>query len=433
MNLLHFSNADIAGGAAQATYQLHALLREAGHHSVLAVRQKFSSDPDVVPVGVRSLRTGHWSELVERARARMSGGYRVTPLPFHYFNRNLAPIPDLDAALQAMPQPDVLFLHWITHLLTVADIRRLAERVACPIIWVLLDMEPMTGGCHYPGSCTRFQTGCKNCPQLQADESRNWAERTWLEKQQLTDLPITFLAPTKWLGDRLAESEIFRKHPVARIPLPMSGRLRPLNKVMAREILGMPLDKKIILIGSHDLNDPRKGMDHLLTAAKILATRRPPDSAPSFQNKDLLFWLMGSNGRSLADALPFPSHEAGYIQHNIELALTYQSADVFACPSLEDAGPMMVSQAMLCGTPVVAFNTGIAPELITSGDNGYLARLGDAVDFAHGLEQLLADDGSAGLRAAAAAARHHDPHQIERRYEALLAHLTQRPTEPTKT
>ena len=425
MNLLHLSNADITGGAAQASYQIHTLLRNAGHRSVMAVRRKDSSDPDVVPVGARSVIHCSMAEGFERLQSRLSGGYRTTPLPLHYFNRNLAPVPNFDDALKVMPNPDVLFLHWITNMMTVADIRRLAKRVTCPIVWVLLDMEPMTGGCHYSGTCTRFHDECRDCPQLQTGGRHDWAGRTWHEKKQLlTDLPITFLVPTQWIGRRLSKSKLFGGHPVTPIPLPMNSRLRPLKKSIAREILGAPLDKKIILVGSHNLKDPRKGMDRLITAAKQL---REQGTA----HEKILFWLMGDNGKPLAkELLPFPSNNAGYVSHQIELSLIYQAADVFACPSLEDAGPMMVSQAMLCGTPVVAFDTGIAPELITQGDNGYIAKLGDAEDFAQGLERMLTHDGSAGSRASEAASHHHDPCHIAALYNDLLTGLARRPFEP---
>lgn len=417
MKLLHLSRSDIAGGAAQATYQLHTLLRDKGHQSVMAVRRKESADPDVVPIGARSLMNCSWPERLERVRSRLSGGYHVNHLPGQYFNRNLAPAPDLDAVLKTMPNPDVLFLHWVTNLMTVADIRRLAERVACPIVWVMMDMEPMTGGCHYPADCTRFQTECHSCPQLQPGARHDWAQRTWREKhRELAGLPITFLAPTKWIADRLATSGLFREHPVARIPLPMNSHMRPLNQFTAREILGAPADKKIILVGSENLKDPRKGMDRLLEAAQILKKKNP--------QKEILFWLLGNNGRALAEALPFPSHIAGYIRNDIELALTYQSADVFACPSLEDAGPMMVSQAMLCGTPVVAFDTGIVPDIVIPGKNGFIARHGDAEDFANGLKAMLADDGFMGRQAAEAASRHHDPSRIADLYTDLLGNLT---------
>jgi len=427
MNLLHLSNADIAGGAAAATYQLHTLLRGSGHRSVMAVRQKHSSDPDVIPLGVRPMRTYRWAERYERIQARLSGGYGVASLPFCPFNRNLAPVPNWDSVLQAMPRPDVLFLHWTTNLLTVADIRRLAERVTCPIVWILLDMEPMTGGCHYPGTCTRFHDECRDCPQLQVNGRRDWARRTWQEKYRLlTGMPITFLAPSKWLRHRLANSGLFREHRIVEIPLPMNERMSPSNRAVARQILGVPAEKKVVLAGCQNLKSPRKGMDRLIAAARVLEAQGRSCAKQSGNNSEVLFLLMGTSGHAISAELPFPSKDTGYIRSDVELSLMYQAADVFACPSLEDAGPMMVSQAMLCGTPVVAFDTGIVPELIVTGENGYVARLGDAEDFAHGLDAMLTNDGSAGRRAAESAARHHDQRLIVDGYRGLLDELKRR-------
>lgn len=423
MNLLHLSITDITGGASQATYQLHRLLQEAGHRSVLAVRWKDSSDPDVVQVRPQPLRTCHWSERIERARSRLSGGYRVTPFPFHCFNRDLAPVPNMDAVLRVMPRPDIVILHWITNMLTVADIRRLADRVQCPMIWVLMDMEPLTGGCHYSGACTHFRVECKSCPQLNNGRDHDWAWRTWHKKHQLlSNLPITFITATKWIGDRLTDSKLFGKHRMVNIPLPMSKRMRPLKKGIAREILELPADKKIILAGSYNIQDPRKGIDHLIKAAHLLAEQEKGEGY-SFQKDEVLFVLLGKNNHELSAELPFPSRNMGYVQSEVELALAYQAADVFACSSLQDAGPMMISQAMLCGTPVVAFDTGIVPELIISRENGYIARLGDTEDFSRGLKAMLSDDGSAGRRAAEIASRFHDPHRILILYEELMNQL----------
>jgi glycosyltransferase involved in cell wall biosynthesis len=83
------------------------------------------------------------------------------------------------------------------------------------------------------------------------------------------------------------------------------------------------------------------------------------------------------------------------------MALVYQSADLFLCPSLADSGPMMIPEAMLCGIPVVAFDTGGAPDWIDHLHNGYLARIGDVADFADGIRTMLAAD----RQSCAAAAR----------------------------
>ena len=75
----------------------------------------------------------------------------------------------------------------------------------------------------------------------------------------------------------MAESKLFGGHRIVNIPLPMNARMRPLKKNIAREILGLPTDKKIILVGSDNLQDPRKGMDRLIKAASLLAVQGVAD------------------------------------------------------------------------------------------------------------------------------------------------------------
>lgn len=412
MNILHLSTADNTGGAAMATYQIHSLLREAGHCSKMAVQKKSSYDPDVISVNAKLWNRFNWAEWSERCRLRLARGHNIRPL--RMFNLNRAPLYDWDAILEAIPKPDVLFLHWITGLITIADIRRLAERINCPIVWLLMDMEPMTGGCHYPGNCLHFRSECHDCPQLTA-QSSDWARRTWCEKKrQLSDLDITFIAPTYWLVERLRASGLFQNSLLREIPLPISRKVGVVEKKVARQILGLPYDKKVILVGSHSLKDPRKGGAYLIEAARLLADR--------IGSTDIDFVIVGEHGSALAKEIPFQTHHMGY-QGDIVLALIYQAADIFACSSIEDAGPMMVSQSMMYGTPVVAFDTGIVPELLASGEGGYMAQLGNPEDFAQGLMAMLDGGAVAGRHAAEIASRHHDPRRIAEIYEGLLDQL----------
>jgi glycosyltransferase involved in cell wall biosynthesis len=84
----------------------------------------------------------------------------------------------------------------------------------------------------------------------------------------------------------------------------------------------------------------------------------------------------------------------GFLKNNEELASAYQASDIFLCPSIEDSGPMMINQSIMCGVPVVSFELGVSLDLVLTGETGYRAKLRDSNDMAEGIFYFLrlADD-----------------------------------------
>jgi spore coat protein SA len=61
-----------------------------------------------------------------------------------------------------------------------------------------------------------------------------------------------------------------------------------------------------------------------------------------------------------------------------DLPKIYSASDVVVVPSLfQDACPTVILEAMACGRPVIAYNTGGIPEIIEKGITGYLVEKGD--------------------------------------------------------
>lgn len=74
-------------------------------------------------------------------------------------------------------------------------------------------------------------------------------------------------------------------------------------------------------------------------------------------------------------------------------ALAYlPGAHVFVLPSLRDASPRVVREAMACGLPCVVSNIPGARDLLLDGETGLLFRPGDATDLAAKLQRLIADE-----------------------------------------
>ena len=85
------------------------------------------------------------------------------------------------------------------------------------------------------------------------------------------------------------------------------------------------------------------------------------------------------------------THYLGCLQDEISMALVYAAADVFVAPSLEDNLPNTVLESLSCGTPVVAFDIGGMPDMVSHKNNGYLAPGFDTTDLANGLLWVMDD------------------------------------------
>ena len=84
----------------------------------------------------------------------------------------------------------------------------------------------------------------------------------------------------------------------------------------------------------------------------------------------------------------FPTRMTGLLSA-AELALYYQAADLVVVSSIEDGGPMIIVESMLCGTPVVSFATGLGLELVITGETGYRAEKSNTKDLATGILHVL--------------------------------------------
>jgi glycosyltransferase involved in cell wall biosynthesis len=390
LRILHFSTGDSAGGAAQAALRLHAALVDAGHDSRMIVRQKGSGRADVLEVP-QSLKP--W-----RARARRLARRR-TPTPPPAFNLDVTPDIRRDLFYSA-GEVDVIVLHSITRLLTVREIRSIHEHYRAPLVWALADQAPLTGGCHYSYDCDGYTVRCGRCPQLGSDREGD-RSRTVLDRrlELLSPLSIVFVAASSGVEGWVRRSAAFGSHRVERIPAISDDRVfRPFDRRPARDLLDVPQDARVVLLGAGSLVHPRKGVvEYALPALGLLDDPR------------LFVLTVGARGDELD--LPCPGRALGPLSDPVAIALTYQAADVYLCPTIADAGPLMIPESLLCGTPVVAFDVGYAIDLVHDGETGAVVRSRHPADLAAALRTVMSRAGK--MRdACRAAAAHHAPARV---------------------
>ncbi len=280
---------------------------------------------------------------------------------------------------------DVLHLHWTNSgFLSITDLKELID-TGKPIIWTLHDMWPFTGGCHYARDCDHFIKQCGNCPFLRDPDENDISHDGWLRKAAMYAgaKNITFVTCSKWLARVAKQSALIKDLRIESIPNPIDINVfSPQDKLSARKKWNIDPAAKIILFGAANINDRRKGITYLVDALTILKNDYP-------QTEAVEVVIFGKNNHFDVNQLPFRVHELKLINSQQQLAEIYSMADVYITPSLEDNLPNTVMEALACGTPVVAFNTGGIPEMVNHGQNGYLAELMSATDLAKGLHEVL--------------------------------------------
>jgi glycosyltransferase involved in cell wall biosynthesis len=157
---------------------------------------------------------------------------------------------------------------------------------------------------------------------------------------------------------------------------------------------------------------PEKNLDALLGAFAAARAREP---------RTRLVLVGDGPARSELQARCPEAILAG-MQRGENLAAHYASADVFLFPSLTETYGNVTAEAMASGLAVIAFDYAAAAALIRHGNNGLLARFGDAEAFCALAAGLVADP--AAITALGAAARHtaesHDWTRVVRQLESVL-------------
>jgi glycosyltransferase involved in cell wall biosynthesis len=256
--------------------------------------------------------------------------------------------------------PALIHLHWIGGgFLSLHEL----TRFDAPVVWTLHDLWAFTGGCHYPGSCERFLTGCGRCPQLGSRTRADLSRFNFTAKKPRRRGVAAWVSPSAWLASLAARADAEAAARLHIIPNGLSGETfapRPMDE--ARRALDLTADSVVMLAGAGDLTESRKGWSLLREAAARLRGTRG------------LVWVMfGANHDRLAEDWPGEVRWLGTLRGEAEVARACAAADLVLLPSLQDNLPNLALEAQACGCPVVGFDTGGLREIIEPMSTGALA------------------------------------------------------------
>jgi glycosyltransferase involved in cell wall biosynthesis len=138
-----------------------------------------------------------------------------------------------------------------------------------------------------------------------------------------------------------------------------------------------------LVVGTVARLAPEKGLHYLLEAAAILIPEYPLTEFVVVGDGPELEALQRHASRlGIVERVRFPGSFA-------DMPGVYASFDIFVLPSLTEAMPMALMEAMATGTPVVATSVGAVPQMIQQRDNGILIEPADTASLVGGLRSLL--------------------------------------------
>ena len=366
----------LQGGGGGAVYRLLKGLRKLGVNCRALVQDDIVGGADPAVIKARTILRHRVIKSAVR-RLHIDPMRRYPEREHELFS--VQRYPDSLAAQIAEIRPDVIHLHWICNdWMNVATLGRLRQ----PVVWTCHDMWPMTGGCHYSGSCDGYTGRCGRCPVLHSNSDDDISRRVWKRKAQvLRGSNFTLVCPSTWMANCARSSSLFRSARIETIPNGISLQsFRPLNKRAAREVLGLPPDKQIVLFGAWE-NAPRKGLHLLIAALQDLWREGWRDKL------ELATFGFDKPADGLDSGVR--TNYLGRLNDPLSLAVVYSAADVYAVPSMDENLPTTAIEAIACGIPCVGFRTGGVPDIIEHRKNGYVAEPYDASDLARGIAWVL--------------------------------------------
>lgn len=284
--------------------------------------------------------------------------------------------------------PDFIITGMTNGFMNSTDLLNLHKFTQAKVYNITVDMNHFTGGCHYAWDCEGYIKGCdEKCPAIIGENGKDLAKinfETKLKNAQEGNFQI--ISGSGWTLKQAKESKIYKGQKVFHNinSLIDTKRFNAKNRDVAKRIFGFDDSKFYIMAGSQSAHDPRKGFSYFMGALKILETELTIE-----QKNKIVILVVSCDVPEEFEGLSFEKQKIDFITDYRLLVVLYQAIDLFVNASIEDAGPMMVSEAMACGTPVVGFDMGVVNNLVINDFNGYKAILRDSDDLALGIRKMI--------------------------------------------
>lgn len=277
----------------------------------------------------------------------------------------------------------ILVLFW-NHMITAKILQDIFQKLKAPMLLCVADMLPITGGCYYFGKCERFLNSCGLCPAFNSKDPTDYTYHNFKYKKSVYNSINYYYGGNTWLCEYGKQSPIIENRRIKELYLPINEDIFKIkDQKEIRKKLNIDQSKKFILFaGAADIEDERKGFKYLIDAINLFY-----DNTDIEKRSELLLILAGKIIDENNLAFKMDTIQFGFVGEEI-LAELYSAADVFLCSSIDDAGPTMINQSIMSGTPVISFDIGIAIDIIVNAETGYKIKIKDSLEFSDRIKKI---------------------------------------------
>lgn len=352
MRVIHISTSN-SGGAGLGATRLHQAMLRMGINSTMIVAKKeidtpqtFQAEPNIntytppknpilAKVQKHLRRRGMCLlplEKAERETSLLQAQHNTFfTLPISRYDLSTHPL---------IKQADIIHLHWVENFL---DYPSFFRNVHKPIVWTIRDENIGFGGFHYSEEYNRCATFFEPYEKKMAE-----IKRTALEGKS----NIHMVALSNITKEFYLKNHINNTFPISSIPNGIdTNDFDFRDKKNSRTVIGCRQNSVVFSFCSVNLHDNRKGLAKLITALERL----------NLPNVELICIGRGTPPHSNKIRVI----DLGSIESPRMLSMVYSASDFFVMPSTQESFGKTLAEAMACGTPVIAFPAGIAPEAIT--------------------------------------------------------------------
>lgn len=348
------ANDNSIGGASRIAMDLHEGLLFNGHDSHIAVGKKTTDSNKIFEIPRNILRKITAVSLAN---------------DFEYFNS------DIILELDSFKSADIVHCHnlngWYFNLKTLLKISKLK-----PVVWTLHDMWPINPHSGYTTSLEMVNN------LFTVSDSKLYPTMLWNNDKSLSfkkneiykNLKVNLVSPSYWLKS-LTEKTSLGKNPITLIPNGIDTDIFSFKKNLdlLRAELGIGHKPVILFIGASGPTNKFKGFDDFLW----LSNRQ--------ENAHMQFVCIGGNENLSVKNMRYIKATS-----DKKLLAKYLSvADVFILTSKYENFPLVILEALSCGTPVISYDVGGVPEILSGIDGCYLCPIGDRLGMAKNLNNFF--------------------------------------------